>query len=91
MKCNRFWDDTWNCLIAIGYKMKLASKAEFGQGSMLSAYKKYLGIIADHKFCISLRLLKDIQKIYSGIETRLCFSYLKGNMKKISLSSPVLN
>lgn len=62
MKCNHFWDDTWNCLTAIGYKMKLASKAESGQGSVLSAYKKYLGILADHKFCISLRLLKDIQK-----------------------------
>lgn len=39
--------------------MKLASKAECGQGGVLSTYKKYSGIITDHKFCISLRLLKD--------------------------------
>jgi len=62
MKCDHSWDDTWNCLIATEHKMMLASKAECGQGSMLSTYTKYLGIIADHKFCSSLRLLKDTQK-----------------------------
>lgn len=39
--------------------MKLASKAECGQGSVLSIYKKDSGIITDHKFRISIRLLKD--------------------------------